>query len=139
MSSQTTDTPGTTNPQQEAGSLRSNFSNLPEQPDLCKSAFPRFPIEISAPPDAGTLRSVPFSGCYQGGWPPRFSAPGCLTRGDSEDITRPQARAQIDPNTIQKPRQSGPKGTSKDSNQPKGRENNASEARHIRKDLPCPR
>ncbi|MDR6438944.1 hypothetical protein J2790_004119, partial [Paenarthrobacter nicotinovorans] len=60
LSSQTTDTTGTTHTHQGPGSLRSNFSNLPDQPELRKSTFPRFPVQSPAPPDTSTPGSAPF-------------------------------------------------------------------------------
>ena len=36
-------------PNQRSGSLRSNFSNLPDPAKLCKSAFPRFPLAGRSP------------------------------------------------------------------------------------------
>jgi hypothetical protein len=48
LSSQTTDTPGTTQTK-HSGSLRSNFSNLPDLKKLCKSTFPRPALPKTAP------------------------------------------------------------------------------------------
>ena len=124
MSSQTTDTTGTTHTPQGPGSLRSNFPNLPEPPDLGKSTFPRFSDQASGPTHTARSKANHFSGCYQGGRPPQFSAPSCLTRGDSEDITRPPAPTQIHPHTPKNPANTGqtrppkPKTTPKPPKQP---------------------
>ena len=104
LSSQTTGHYSKAVPPAFAGSLRSNFSNLPDQPDLGKSTFPRFPIQAPAPPgNQHAQKRTIFQAVIKGGRPPQFPAPGCLTRGDSEDITRPPAPTQIHPNTTQKP------------------------------------
>ncbi|MDP9937191.1 hypothetical protein J2T11_003562, partial [Paenarthrobacter nicotinovorans] len=118
-------------PHRATGSLRSNFSNLPEQPDLGKSALPRFQTRSPSPhPANARSKAHRFSGCHQGGWPPQFPAPSCLTRGDSEDITRPQHPTQIHPHTTQKPLKHKPNPPTPPQNHPKPSQNTAREPHH---------
>ncbi|MFC4397704.1 hypothetical protein, partial [Arthrobacter sedimenti] len=92
LSSQTTDTPGTTQTK-HSGSLRSNFSNLPDPPQLCKPAIQRTKLQKNrAPPITGTpQKRTIFQAVIKGGWPLFFRFSG----GDSENNTRTQPPPQI--------------------------------------------
>jgi len=68
-------------PNQRSGSLRSNFSNLPDPAKLCKSAFPRFPLHRKAPaPSAAHQSARHFPGCSKKGVGRYFSASAAATR-----------------------------------------------------------
>jgi len=74
-----------------------------------------------------------FQAVIKGGRPPQLSAPGCLTRGDSEDITRPQAPTQIHPHTTQNPANTRQTPPPKTQNQPKTTKTTFREAHHTKK------
>ena len=108
MSSQTTDTPGTTKPptrdQDRSGAT---FQTYPINQIFANRRFRDFRSRSRPHPAQARSKARHFPGCYQGGRPPRFSAPGCLTRGDSEDITRPRPPAQITPIPTKTPANTG--------------------------------
>ena len=88
MSSQTTDTPGTTTTRKPCrNSLRSNFTNLPDTRTQSKSTILiANHIQEPAPPkNQHTTKANHFQAVQQGVWPQSFRISG----GDSENNTRP--------------------------------------------------
>ena len=75
LSSQTTDTPGTTTTTTSHGSLRSNFSNLPDPPPQRKSMFQDFHRrEGSSPPLLRSSKALPDLVFVWGFWPPAVTS-----------------------------------------------------------------
>ena len=116
LSSQTTDTPGTTQTK-HSGSLRSNFSNLPDPTRLCKPHFrdPKPPGSAPTQQQHAQKRTI-FQAVQKGGWPLFFRFSG----GDSENNTRTQPPPQIGRKVVANPRNSGAGGAFRTPKQPAG-------------------
>ena len=99
LSSQTTDTPGTTqtNVQDRSGAT---FQTYPTTGSFANQRFRDSSFQQSAPTRTGTPKSEPFPGhLKKGGWPQTFRISG----GDSENNTPPHPTPQIHPNTTPTP------------------------------------
>src|SRR6478672_7347267 len=99
LSSQTTDTPGTTTtPIQGRDSLRSNFSNLPGSDSQCKSDFPDLNQQTNHPHQnslATEKSKEPGFELFLGDWPPPvLQLFAGLPRGDLENNTPNRAYPQ---------------------------------------------
>ena len=112
MSSQTTDTPGTTTTTNSRGSLRSNFSNLPGFRLLRKSIFQDHAGRKHVPqPDRQRSKALPESGLEFGGL--SLSGNQLFTGaplGDLENNTPTIAPPQTHLRGLPKPRRSGENG-----------------------------
>ena len=110
LSSQTTDTPGTTTTQIKGrDSLRSNFSNLPDHQPQCKPAYSPNPTQWKGP-HPKNRRAIPhhFPGCSSGGRSLSFRFSG----GDSNNFTHEHRTTQIRPAGWPRPKNPGNPGLS---------------------------
>jgi hypothetical protein len=99
LSSQTTDTPDTTQTsvQDRSGAT---FQTYPTHPSFANQRFRDNQLRKISPTRTGTPKSEPFSRPFEeGGWPQTFRISG----GDSENNTRPHTNPQIHPNPTPTP------------------------------------